>query len=273
MEQIVSEQDAIIYFTSLKWPHGFRCPRCASSEAYVIESRRLPLHQCRNCRHQTTVMTGTVMEKSRTPLVKWYTTMQLLSASSGVNAVQLSDILQVSYKTAWSMLHKIRLALSAFDLRRPMSGSVRAGLLFYGSANLHPYVRHPLEHPIFVAKSETYDDKPPYIKMKLVPLHHLTEKMIEYSGEVDFVEKHLHRRAIYVGLLNRARLRQEPYLKEPFHEAKRWINRTFRGIGGKHQQLYWDEFCFRWNMSKRKVSIITAMAKACLSHSTAQHAA
>ncbi len=268
MERMMSEKDAIAYFTRMKWPNGFRCPRCAHSQAYRIHTRRLPLYQCRLCRHQTTVVAGTFLTKSRTPLMKWCVTLQLLSNASGINAVQLAERIHVTYKTAWSMLHKIRLAINAIDAQQPLTGAVRGGIFFYGSPNLQPYVRHPQEHPIFVAKGDTYNDAfPPYIKMKPVFLRHMTEKTIKPSGEAAFVNRRVHPRAVYVGLLNRVRIRQEPLLLSAFREAKQWLNRTFRGIGRKYQHLYWDEFCFRWNLSSQLLPVIPALAEACLSRS------
>ncbi|WP_350340519.1 transposase [Paenibacillus hexagrammi] len=46
----------------LKWPDGFRCPRCENSSFYVVKTRRIPLYECQKCRHQTTVTSGTIME-------------------------------------------------------------------------------------------------------------------------------------------------------------------------------------------------------------------
>ncbi|WP_260982263.1 transposase, partial [Paenibacillus sp. 32O-W] len=48
-----TEEDCIQFIYQAKWPDGFSCPRCRHRQAYVIRSRRLPLYECRSCRHQT----------------------------------------------------------------------------------------------------------------------------------------------------------------------------------------------------------------------------
>lgn len=54
----------------LRWPEGFRCPRCGCDTAYFLEKRML--YQCTSCKHQTSLTAGTVMHKTKTPLVKWF---------------------------------------------------------------------------------------------------------------------------------------------------------------------------------------------------------
>lgn len=95
----------------LRWPHGFTCPACGVNEPPYRASRgRL---MCRSCRHQTSVTTDTIFEKTRTPLRvwlagAWYATNQKL----GVSALGLQRVLGLgSYQTAWTMLHRFRRAM------------------------------------------------------------------------------------------------------------------------------------------------------------------
>lgn len=60
------------HLVKMKWPDGFRCPKCKHDNAYEITTRKLPLYECVNCRHQTTVIAGTIFGKTRTDLVKWF---------------------------------------------------------------------------------------------------------------------------------------------------------------------------------------------------------
>ncbi|MGH8601901.1 MAG: IS1595 family transposase, partial [Gammaproteobacteria bacterium] len=106
------DQDACVhYLQGLRWPQGFVCPRCGdAAEPYRATRARL---MCRTCRHQCTVTTGTVFEKTRTPLrswlaAVWYATNQ----KHGVSALGLQRVLGVSsYQTAWAMLHRLRRAM------------------------------------------------------------------------------------------------------------------------------------------------------------------
>lgn len=54
----------------LKWPEGFKCPKCGFCHCTVIGGRRLPLYQCRVCRHQTSTTAGTIMANTKLPLTK-----------------------------------------------------------------------------------------------------------------------------------------------------------------------------------------------------------
>lgn len=49
----------------MKWPHGFKCPKCGHDQAYEIKTRRLPLYECAQCKRQTTVTVGTIFEKTK----------------------------------------------------------------------------------------------------------------------------------------------------------------------------------------------------------------
>ena len=78
----------------MKWPEGFFCPRCGNKAAYHIESRGL--YQCLGCRHQTSLTAGTVMHRTRTPLVKWFWAIYLVSSDKrGHSALALSRKLDI----------------------------------------------------------------------------------------------------------------------------------------------------------------------------------
>lgn len=110
---LTSEQACWDYLFRLKWPNGFVCPYCGYGHAYTITTRKQPLFECACCRHQTSLTAGTILEGTRTPLTKWFTAIHHISdPQAGINAVTLSRMLQVTYKTAWSMLHAIRRAMS-----------------------------------------------------------------------------------------------------------------------------------------------------------------
>ncbi|RXZ83474.1 transposase [Paenibacillaceae bacterium] len=152
--------DIIAYFFKLKWPSGFHCPRCSHTSACTIETRNLPLYQCSRCRHQTSLTAGTVMEGSRTSLSKWHTAIHTIAQSNGINAVRLAALIKVTYKTAWAILHKIRLAISRYDNAHLLSGDVHSALAFCGNHNRETHFRHPKEQAC-VAMATFMDDPGP----------------------------------------------------------------------------------------------------------------
>ncbi|CAH0118477.1 hypothetical protein PAE9249_00966 [Paenibacillus sp. CECT 9249] len=263
--QFGTEEACADYLFQKKWPGGFHCPRCRYDQAYTIESRRLPLYECRACRHQTSLTAGTILEGSRTSLRKWLFAIWLVSRHCGVNAVQLCSYIGVTYKTAWSMLHKIRQAISHGDANQPLTGIVRAGQNFYGRPYNSTIFRHPQEHHLLVGVSLDPQGEPLYVKMKQISLEHLDEMRLRKSGLKAFAEQHVDPET-YDVVIERGRMlfNRLPHLRKLFNQATTWINKTFRGIGPAYLQYYLDEFCFRRNMQFRNAPIMNSLLDLCM---------
>lgn len=109
------EAAAIEKLESIIWPTGPVCPHCGSvDKIYSLTGRttRSGLRKCGNCRKQFTVKVGTVFESSHVPLHKWFQAVYLMASSKkGISAHQLHRMLEVTYKTAWFMAHRIREAM------------------------------------------------------------------------------------------------------------------------------------------------------------------
>jgi transposase-like protein len=114
---------------ALLWPNGPVCPHCGSIEKLGrIEgkSARPGLYWCGNCKSQFTVTVGTIFERSKVPLSKWWAAVHLMASSKkGVSAHQLHRMLGVAYQTAWFMEHRIREAMREVGLA-PMGGAASA---------------------------------------------------------------------------------------------------------------------------------------------------
>jgi transposase-like protein len=108
------------------WPHGPVCPRCGSLDRLGKvsgKSARPGLYYCGECKRQFTVTVGTIFERSKVPLSKWWLAIHLMGSSKkGMSAHQLHRSLGVSYQTAWFVEHRIREAMRSGDLA-PMGGS------------------------------------------------------------------------------------------------------------------------------------------------------
>jgi hypothetical protein len=261
---MMTEDACIEYFFRMKWPDGFHCPRCAYPRYYVIRSRRLPLYQCYACHHQTSLTAGTIMERSRTSLQKWMETFRLFSESAGVNAVQLSHHIRVTYKTAWSMLRSIRQAISDLYAGKVLSGPSIAGYGFYGRPNYHFYVRHPQEHPIMVGAAFHPDGEPVELKLQVIPLDHMDGKIIRRYREASLLDGLIRPSAQDGSRLKRIRFCDTTGLYELFGQAKKWLNRTFHGIGPRYLQTYWDEYCFRFRMTRHFRPLQDTLTSLCL---------
>ena len=110
---------------ALLWPEGPVCPHCGSLEKLgKVEgkSARPGLYYCGECKKQFTVTVGTIFERSKVPLSKWWMAIHFMAASKkGMSAHQLGRMIGVAYPTAWFMEHRIREAMRSDD-PSPMSG-------------------------------------------------------------------------------------------------------------------------------------------------------
>jgi transposase-like protein len=115
---------------AIRWPDGPYCPHCGNAaQARIAKghgiAHRTGLYYCSACNGQFTVTIGTVMEDSKIPLSKWLFAMHLLGASKkGMSALQLSRMLDVTYKSAWFLCHRIREAMTPKSLG-PIGGQNR----------------------------------------------------------------------------------------------------------------------------------------------------
>src|SRR5438445_8525868 len=105
-----TESDCRAYLARLRWPDGFRCPRCGHGKSWAV---RGVLLQCAACSCQTSVTAGTIFQDTRTPLPVWFRAMWWVTSQKNcVSALGLQRVLGLkSYETAWTWLHKLRRAM------------------------------------------------------------------------------------------------------------------------------------------------------------------
>src|SRR5262245_28148620 len=117
------------HLEALRWPDGPVCPHCGTLEAATklqptTNSTRKGVYKCKACRKPFSVTVGTVFERSHIPLHKWLLANHLLcSSKKGVSAHQLHRTLNVTYKTAWFMAHRLREAMKEPAFPGPLGGA------------------------------------------------------------------------------------------------------------------------------------------------------
>ena len=125
-----SEDECREELEELRWPDGAACPRCGDAEPRVSRTRNT--YDCGSCGYEFSVTSGTMLHDTHLPLQKWIVATYLMVESrKGVSANQLKRTLDVSYKTAWYLCHRIRAAMrDAYTM--PLKGIVEVDETFVG---------------------------------------------------------------------------------------------------------------------------------------------
>ena len=130
MSRFHDESECRAHLEELRWPNGAECPRCGSKDVVGVKDR--PTYVCRSCRYHFSVTAGTIFHDSHLPLCKWFLAIYLIVESrEGVSANQLKRSLGVSYKTAWYLCHRIRVALKEVDAQL-LKGVIEVDETFVG---------------------------------------------------------------------------------------------------------------------------------------------
>lgn len=143
--------EAIRYFSDLdictdfvaqmRWPDGPICDRCGGMDHSYLSTRRL--WKCKGCKRQFSVKVGTIFEDSPLGLNKWLPAVWLIANSkNGVSSHELGRALGVTQKSAWFMLHRIRLAMQAGGFDK-IDGIAEIDETFIGgkARNMHKHIR------------------------------------------------------------------------------------------------------------------------------------
>lgn len=190
--EIFHDDDAArAHLEAQRWPNGPECPHCGEHHANNITrldglAHRPGLYQCNSCRKQFSVTVGTVFADSKIGLAKWVLATHLMSASKkGVSAKQIQRMLGITYKSAWFMCHRIRLAMTPADdtpEAGPIGGkgkTIEADETFVGGKkkNVHRGKPEPKKQPVVAL-----------VKRQMYGTHHaVSEQHLQrYINEIAF---------------------------------------------------------------------------------------
>lgn len=140
------EGEAYKLVERLRWPSGPVCPHCGVIDhAYYLAPKEGPrktrtgntsdrrVWKCGTCRKQFSVLVGTIFEDSRIPLSKWLLAIHEMCADkNGVSALELSRKLDITYKSAWFMAHRIREAMKRPPLLGKLQGTIEVDETYIG---------------------------------------------------------------------------------------------------------------------------------------------
>lgn len=130
-EAFPDEQAAIDHLRAIRWRDGAFCPYCNSKRVMHFSDKRT--HKCYDCRQRFSIKVGTIFEDTKLPLRKWFAAVWLITShKKGIASTQLAKDLQITQKTAWFVLHRLRYAARTKSFNRPLKGEVEIDESYFG---------------------------------------------------------------------------------------------------------------------------------------------
>src|SRR3954449_5969178 len=161
----------------LRWPVGFVCPLCGGTEGKWLSTR--PKVQCRACRHQASLTTGTFFHATKLPLTSWFLAMWLVAtAKNGISSVELGRRLGVKQTSAWALKQKIMAVMAGREDAKRLDGRVEMDDAYLGGHHPGKRGRGAAGKQPFVAAVSTGDDRRPR-KIKLLPVKGFRKKEVK----------------------------------------------------------------------------------------------
>ena len=131
MEVFSDEQVCIDHLRAIRWKDGAYCPHCGSTKVYHFADKRT--HKCGDCRQRFSIKVGTIFEDTKLPLRKWFMAIWMVNShTKGIASTQLAKDLDITQKSAWFVLHRLRHAARTSSFNRPLDGMVEADETYIG---------------------------------------------------------------------------------------------------------------------------------------------
>lgn len=256
----------------IRWPNGFICPKCGHDEGYRLRKRRVI--ECAVCKYQSSVTAGTIFHRTQIPLVKWFWMIFLIAQDKGgASALRLSKQVNVNFKTAWRISHKIRRAMSREDNKIiKLTGIIELDEAYFGGKHRKTQVLVAIEkddkragklimkrilgktasEPEVqrVVRSHVNNQSQQYFVTDCASAHHVLKTM---GHKLETHKSTPGSAAFHLPLVHLA-----------ISLAKTFVLGTYHGVSRKYLQKYLDEFCFRFNRRLKEGSIYKSLIRACV---------
>jgi len=260
-----------------RWPGGFECPACGGHTHSQVKTRGL--YQCSACRHQTSLIAGTLFAATKVPLRTWFRAMYHLTQSKqGISSIELARRLGVTQTTAWTTKHKLAQAMMERDGGKRLSGRGALDDAYLGGERSGGKRGRgaPGKTPFVAAVETTPEGKPVRLKLRRVAsfCHHAISRFARRSLEPNcqVVSDGL----ACFGAVTGAGCRHQVIRTGSGAAAARtpafkWVNTalgnikaaivgTYRAIHEKHVPRYLTEFEYRFNRRYDLAAMIPRLA-------------
>ena len=260
-----TDEDCRAYLARLRWPDGFRCPRCRSSKAWPVRGT----WECADCGCQTSVTAGTIFQDTRTPLTVWFRAMWWVTTQkNGASALGLQRVLGLkSYETAWTWLHKLRRAMVRPG-RDLLTGRVEVDESYLGGLEEGLRGRQTETKALIIIAAQEDGLGIGRIRMRQVPdasgesLEAFVLASIQpgsvvhtdgWSGYSGLSAKGYGHEVTIIKRNKQTASELLPRVHRVISLLKRWLMGTHQGaVSHKHLDYYLDEFTFRFNRRRSR---------------------
>ena len=271
-------QDLLFQF---RWPQGFSCPRCGHKRYSLIQTRAL--YQCSQCRHQCSLISGTIFASTKLPLKTWFLAIYFITQSKdGISSLNLARTLGISANTAQRVKHKLQQVMKQADDSLPLPGIIQLDDSYWGGK------KHGCKRgrgaagkvPFLAAVSTNIKGQPIYMRLSRIKAF-TTAEVSRWSL------KHLHHRSIVVsdgyycfrgvaqaGFLHESIVTGGGYKSMEINvlswvnlmlgNVKRSLHGTYHSMSPRHLPRYLAEFCYRFNRRFRMGEMIPSLVRAAI---------
>jgi transposase-like protein/Zn ribbon nucleic-acid-binding protein len=253
-ERFATEEDCRDYWIAVRWGGKPACARCASTRVWT--ERGGFLFECADCGHQTSLTSGTLLEKTRKPFKMWFRAIfEISTRRTGISGKDFQRIMGFgSYKTAWSWLHKLRAAMVRSD-SEPLGPFVEMDEALVGGKG------GPNKQLVLVAAEANgrvrlahADNNDTAACQHFADGEVAADAHVTTDGHAGYNGTSLGERAHDAVVQTKAEKREADAVQSchwTIALLKRWLLGTHAGaVKPKHLQAYLDEFAFRHNRRK-----------------------
>ncbi len=270
-----TEEQCRAELEKLRWPDGFKCPKCGCNQFCRLEGRHLL--QCNGCHHQTSVKAGTIFHGSKTPLVKWFQLIYLITQEkSGISSLSLSRKLGVKWDTAKALRSKLAEVMRERDEDKMLEGDIEIDDAYMGGKKAGKRGRGSENKVPFLAVVEKRENRPQrihlrcisgfsrqavkdYAKKSLSPKCSVTSDNLScFRGVADAGCKHLPHTTSNMDKLQKDEIFK--WVDTVLGNIKTAISGTFHAIREPYVPRYLAEFEYRFNRRSKLGDMIERLA-------------
>lgn len=186
-----TEQSCIDFLEKVIWKGNVVSPFDSTSKVYKCHNNK---YKCKNTNKYFNVRTGTIFEGTKIPLRQWFLTIYLFTShKKGISSHQLAKDIDITQKTAWFMLQRIRYGMEHASFLKRMEGTIEVDETFVGGKNKNRHKDKKVEN----SQGRSFKDKTPVMGMlereistqterphKLIPGKVVKEKLITKESRI-----------------------------------------------------------------------------------------